>query len=394
MKKRVLFAYNAMNIGGSTTSLLSILTHLDYSKYDVDLLLNFNTGDLLTYIPEQVHLLPPAWKYWGNQKIEKLHRFTSPRFIYHYIKSCRIAKKSGVPIHAAQYREWKDIEFQRDLSDEYDVAIAFLEGDRCKYVARHVKAKRKIAWIHVNYKDAKFDPAYDRDTMRAFDNICLVSQDCKRDFDDLFPELTYRTCVVENILSASLIRKRAEEEIEFKPDEGINFVTVCRISFGSKALDRAVRVFKKLKDDGKIGNLHWYIIGSGGDLPALNDMISEYGLQNNVFTLGQKVNPYPYLKDMSAFFLPSLWEGKPMCVTEGFMMGLPAIVTEYSSAHEQVMHMIDGYVMQNSEEGIYGGLKYILAHPDELAQWTYNVRSKDYSNKDEIERIEGIIDNG
>lgn len=159
-KLSVLFAYNAMNIGGSTTSLLSVLNHIDYDKYDVDLLLNFNTGPLLNLIPSKVNLLKPSYKY-TNKKQEYIHRFLSPKFLWHFLVSKLIIKKTGVPIHGPQYREWKDIEFQREIEKEYDVAVAFLEGDRCKFVARHVKAKRKIAWIHTNYIDAKFDPKYD-----------------------------------------------------------------------------------------------------------------------------------------------------------------------------------------------------------------------------------------
>lgn len=392
MKKKILFAYNAMNIGGSTTSLLSILNRLDYAKYDVDLLLNFNTGDLLSFIPDGVRLLDPAWKYWGDPKKEKLHRALSPRFLYHVARSKQIAKKTGVPIRAAQYREWKDIEFQRELPDEYDVAVAFLEGDRCKYVARHVKAKRKLAWIHINYKDSGFDPEYDRDTMCAFDRVCLVSGDCKTDFDALFPELADRTLVVENILAAEVIRKRAEEPADLMPDGDLRLVTVSRISFKSKALDRAVRALGRIKNEQGLGGLRWYIIGDGEDLPRLRELIAENGLDEHVYTLGKKVNPYPYLKEMTAFFLPSSWEGKPMCVTEGFIMGLPAIVTEYSSAREQVEHGVDGYVMENSEDGVYRGVKYVISHRDELERWRTNVAAKDYSNTEEIRRVEALID--
>ena len=39
MKKRVLFVYSTMMLGGSTTSLLSLLQNFDYEKYQVDLLL-------------------------------------------------------------------------------------------------------------------------------------------------------------------------------------------------------------------------------------------------------------------------------------------------------------------------------------------------------------------
>ena len=214
----MLFAYNAMNVGGSTTSLLSILNSLDYSKFDVDLLLNSNTGPFLDSIPKEVTLLPQARKY-TDRKTEYVHRLLSPRYLYHFWRSKQIVKTSGKAIQGAQYREWKDIDFFRSIDTEYDTAVAFLEGDRCKFVARHVKAKRKIAWIHVNYKDAGFNPAYDRDTMAVFDAIVLVSQECKTAFDEAFPELAHKTCVIENILASEYVRSRAAQDTAFAVDK-------------------------------------------------------------------------------------------------------------------------------------------------------------------------------
>ena len=58
-KKRILFVYYSMIVGGSTTSLLSVLNCLDREKYDIDLLYK-HEGPMMPYIPEDVHLLPEA----------------------------------------------------------------------------------------------------------------------------------------------------------------------------------------------------------------------------------------------------------------------------------------------------------------------------------------------
>lgn len=391
-KTKVLFAYNAMNIGGSTTSLLSILNGLDYTKFEVDLLLNTNTGPLLQSVPEKVNLLPQARKY-ADRKTEYFHRLLSPRYLYHFFRSKQIAKKSGFYIQGAQYREWKDIDFFRNVDAEYDTAVAFLEGDRCKFVARHIKAKRKIAWVHVNYKDAGFDPQYDRDTMAVFDAIVLVSQDCKAAFDQAFPELSHKTCVVENILATEYIRGRAAQGDCFAVDtDKLNLVTVCRINFRSKGLDRAVVAMDRLKEEGLLENVMWYILGDGPDKNTLQDMIRDAGLESHIQPLGEQLNPYCYMGNMDCFFLPSRWEGKPMAVTEAFMMGLPAVVAEYTSAHEQIRHGVDGFVMDNSTEGIYEGLKHIITHPEKLGGWKETVLQTEYSNVQEIAKVEQLID--
>lgn len=391
-KKKILFVTNAMVIGGSTTSLLSILSRLDYSKYDVDLALYINKGELFHLIPKEVNLLPPIRKY-ENNKQEYFHRILSLRYMFHFLISRVIEKKDKVGMHGAQYLEYKDVEFLRHIDKKYDVAVAFLEGFSCKYVAKHIEANRKIAWIHVNYSDSGFNPKYDKDSMSVFDRIVLVSEDNKQSFDYNFPMLASKSMVIENILSTEFVRNRGKEKRELIVDkQPINLVTVCRITFESKALDRALEVFYKIKNEQADFNIKWYIVGDGGDFTSLKKLVIERNMQDDIVLLGGKVNPYPYLRDMDMFFLPSRREGKPMSVTEAFMMGLPALVTEYSSAREQVRDGVDGIIVENSEQGIYGGLLKIIEHPEIIDELKKNVIATDYSNVEEMKKVEALID--
>ena len=80
-----------------------------------------------------------------------------------------------------------------------------------------------------------------------------------------------------------------------------------------------------------------------------------------------------------------------MVVSEAFMMGLPALVTEYSSAREQVRDGVDGIIVENSEQGIYEGLSKIIDNPEIIDRLKQNVLNTDYSNVDEMEKILDII---
>ena len=81
-----------------------------------------------------------------------------------------------------------------------------------------------------------------------------------------------------------------------------------------------------------------------------------------------------------------------MVVTEAFMMELPALVTEYSSAREQVRDGIDGIIVENSEQGIYDGLLKIIDHPEIIEELKKNVLATDYSNVEEMKKVEALID--
>lgn len=391
-KKKLLFVTNGMVIGGSTTSLLSILNQLDYSKYDVDLALYLKTGEWLDKIPKSVSNIFEIRKYI-DKKEEYIHRLLSPKYMYHFCVSKIIDHRDKVGMHGAQYLEYKDAEFLNKIDQEYDVAIAFLEGFSCKYVARYITAKKKIAWIHVNYIDSKFNPKYDAESMKAFKRIVLVSDDCNISFNKCFPELQKRTVVIENILSNKHVQRMAEDTIDFFADNTkTNLVTTCRITFESKALDRALAAFNRAKQSTERFNLRWYIIGDGSDYDFLRILIKNNNLQDDIILLGKKSNPFPYLKKMDMFFLPSKREGKPMAVTEAFMMGLPALVTEFSSAREQVRDGVDGMIVDNSEQGVYEGLLKIIEHPEIIEDLKKNVLQTDYSNVEEMKKIEALIE--
>lgn len=394
--KKILFVYPEMMIGGSTTSLLSVLYSLDFTKYEVDLLLFRNRGEWLKDIPEKVKLLKPCYKY-PNNKQRIFHQLLSPRFMIQKIAAKVIEKKYGSAKLGQQYLEMKDVDFFEETEEIYDIAVAFLEGQACKYIVNHVKADKKIGWIHIDYKASGFSSAYDLESMSQMDKIVTVSEECRKSFVECFPILSNKTVMIENILSSTHLEIMSQkEEVIFRPDFScLNLVTSCRIAFVSKGLDRAVSVIARMKRDNISGfeNLRWYIIGDGNDLSALKRMVKEAELEQTIIMLGAKTNPYPYLKNMSLFFLPSYWEGKPMAVTEGQILGLPALITDYASAKEQVRTGVDGMIVENSEDGIYRGLKYVLMHPEKVEEWKQNVIKKDYSNQKDIEKIEALFDN-
>ena len=193
--KKILIAYPAMMLGGSTTSLLSILYNIDYTKYDVSLSLAFHTGDWMDDIPKEVKLLEPAYLY-QDKKSRYIHRLLSPKFMFTKITAKLMELRDGNPVHSQQYLGMKDVDFYRDIKEEYDVVIAFLEGRTCKYVANHVNAKRKVAWIHVDYKDSRRCPEYDMQSLSKFDKIVHVSTKCYDSFCEMFPCFKDRSCVI------------------------------------------------------------------------------------------------------------------------------------------------------------------------------------------------------
>ena len=113
-------------------------------------------------------------------------------------------------------------------------------------------------------------------------------------------------------------------------------------------------------------------------------MIKQEGLEDIIYPIGVRNNPIPYLKKADCFLLPSRHEGKPMVITESFIMGVVPVVTEYTSAHEQIRDGVDGLVFSNNDEALYEGLKKVIENPKLLDELRNNIINTDYGNEKEI----------
>jgi glycosyltransferase involved in cell wall biosynthesis len=392
--KKILFVYTKMIIGGSTTSLLAILNNLDYSRYDVDLLLYEKGGDLFHLIPKEVHVLVQGNKYLPGSMKLFFKRMTSLAYVKDYIKSRILSLKYKNPLIKQQIMSYQSAKFSRIPPEHYYTAISFLEFWPSIIVSRYINAERKITWLHIDYKGTCLVPSLDKMCFMKFNKIVLVSEGCLHNFVDVFPELMNKSIFIENIISAKMLIQLSKEpicDIDIS-DFNINMITVCRIVFTPKGLDRGVRAIYRLKEEGLADSLRWYIIGEGEDFDALSKMISRYKLEKSIILLGKKVNPFPYVSIMDLFFLPSLYEGKPIVITEAMILGIPSMVCEYKSAEKQIKNGIDGIIIDNNDEAIYKGLKDILLHPERLESLKKMIKTQ--SEYGDINRIYEIIDGG
>lgn len=389
MKQSILIVYSKMIIGGSTTSLLSLLNSLDYEQYSVDLLLYDHTGQLQEQINPSIHLLPPM-----GEKISTIKKMCRPNFWVTALKSRVLSKKNRNSLIKGQYMSKYEALACPKLKKYYDVAISFLEFWPMEYVARRVCADKKIGWIHSDILTAGLIKGINDSTYQVFDKIVLVSQSCKNNMDAIYPEFSQKTVVIQNLLSEKTVKSMAQVSTEIKMEGFPLFVTVCRIDFASKGLDRAVAAFSILKEKGELPEqAKWYIIGGGGDEEKLREMIWQNNLESHIILLGSHSNPYSIEKDADFFLLPSRYEGKPMAITEAQMLGVIPVVCRYASADEQIKSGVDGLVVDNTDENIYQVLKEIFEGHYSIEAMKKYILFHDYSNMEEIEKFYRLIQN-
>jgi len=394
--KKILIIYPSMMVGGSTTSLLSILNEIQYTEYSVDLLLLSQKGKLYNLIPKEVNILPFAMPNSEGIKF-KLKKMLSVQSLLNLIRGKYYDSISDNSNIRSQIMQSDTLRFCKMLNQTYDVAISFLEGWPLYYLTEKVISKKKIAWLHVDYLEAGLKPEIDKKFLNKVDRIVLVSDFCKEHFDKLFPEFNKKSIVIENILSQKVICKRAEEHIEYKLPQyeckELRFVSTCRIVFYHKGIDRALKAFSDIKKTGHLPQkFAWYIIGDGQDSDSLIKLVNEYELNDYIFPCGEHTNPLPLVKMCEVFFLPSRYEGKPIAVTEAQMLGLLPIVTKYSSANEQISSGVNGLIIENNDESLKKFLVNIFDNKIDLQPYTDNVSKYDYSNPEEFAKVIDLIE--
>ncbi|MBR2043688.1 MAG: glycosyltransferase [Clostridia bacterium] len=390
-KKKILIVYPLMMMGGSTTSLLSLLHNIDKEKYEVDLLLYRNTGDLLSEIPDDVRLLPATKKYGG--RFGKLVKVVILIFSGYLFKGFFANRKKGKKgCSNAVLEECQAKYFSRKVKQQYDYAISFLEGWSNRYLAFNVNADKKYAWIHSTFSKTTDDVKFEKRWIEKVDKVVFVTDACKNEFDVLLPEYADKSIIVANIIDSTVIRKRAlliendESYNNFVNNKKTKIVTVCRITINTKGLDRIVDTVKNLKADGY--EFLWYIIGDGPDKSSLDELISKADVSDCLVTVGQKMNPYPFIKEADFMCMPSRYEGKPMVVTESMILGVPAVVTEYLSAHDQIKHGVEGLVLSNNDNSLYSALKALISDKETINKMKKYLSENEYGNGEYIEYIQ------
>ncbi len=151
MKKRILFVIDSLICAGAEKSLITLLSLIDYSRYDVDLQLFKYGGEFEKYLNKNVNLLPPFQyttfieKSLSKQLFSLIHIKNIKMFLMRILYSTllRVNHQLNNAMIARIY--WQTIGNCIEKSPiSYDYAIAYAQGVPTFYVIDKVHAKKKI----------------------------------------------------------------------------------------------------------------------------------------------------------------------------------------------------------------------------------------------------------
>lgn len=411
MKPRIFIAIHYMHLGGAEISLIGLLQALDPKKVDVDLFVYSHEGELMKQIPDYVNLLPeiPAYKMFERpmkEVLKKGHlsvlfaRMKAKMRMRSYLRKKQTIDGSAIMGFLGE--EMSKVVSDINPSVEYDLAISFLTPHN--FVRDHVRAKKKMCWIHTDYTRIDVNAELELPIWDSFDYIASISSEAAKTFLQVFPTLAPKIIEIENILSSAFVRDRAEE---FDAQNSlliahssqltaykkyINLLSVGRFC-EAKNYDNVPYICKRtleiLKD--KNIDIRWYIIGFGADENLIRQKIAEAGMQEHVIILGKKENPYPYIKVCDIYVQPSRYEGKSVTVREAQMLYKPVVVTNYPTASSQIQDGKDGVIVPLNNEGCAKGLVEFILDKQKQEHIIEYLKAHDYGNVGEVEKIYNLI---
>lgn len=394
--KKILFVINTLGQAGAETALLELLRQIDPKQYEVSLFVLMGQGEMISRVPDTVKICNRTFRDCSVLSAEgrkglvrtilkaMLRRGTVLRLLPYLVKNFLAMRKRGKILPDKLL--WRVLSDGADrLQEEYDLAVAYLEGGSTYYVADWVRAKRKAAFVHVDYAQAGYTKDLDLDCYRKYTKVFAVSDEVKTAFLKVYGEYAGKTEVFHNILNPESIRSKAQSGQGFaEPFEGIRIVSVGRLT-AQKAFEVSIDAMKLVKDAGR--KVRWYVFGEGDQRKMLEERIAKLGLKEDFLLPGAVSNPYPYMKQADIYVHASRFEGKSIAIQEAQILGKPILVSDCSGNREQVIQDVDGLLCEFCAEGICEGILQLLDDADRRERLGRAAAEKNKAENTEIVKL-------
>lgn len=357
-KTRILFINGHMRSGGVERALLSILENIDYSIYEVTLLLIEQGEDFLSEIPKEVKVIHKPLErsfisftslllsvirnrdYWPDLKFRilwELATYTGNSIFQYYRKDLKI-------------------------ETEYDVVIAFRPGLSTKLVSI-TNSNKKLAWWHHGcmHDEIGVRKQLIRD-WQSFDKVVTVSEVVAEMLREMSLELGTKVKVINNIVDSEDIVVKGDEECDVYSLDKFNIVSVSRLVI-EKKFEIIPEIAAILKKRGIV--FKWHIIGDGPRRSNIENEISKQDVSDIVILHGNKFNPYPWIKQADLMVHVSPVESFGLVLTEAMALGTPCIAVE-SAGSREIINKVNGIRVKFSAEEIAEAIIAIIENPNRL----------------------------
>ncbi|MBR0047420.1 MAG: glycosyltransferase [Bacteroidaceae bacterium] len=344
-KKKILFINGHLNAGGVERSLVDVLRHFDYGKYEVDLLLLEGTGDYLEEIPQNVNVIMYSLNDAGGPLLSTCWKnLVHGRWVLLFYRFLMLlSSKRGNEV-----MRWARPMFCNG-NRRYNVVIGYRPNMATTFAAYTFHADRRLAWWHHGEMNIcgrhRIELAHEYERMDA---VIAVSESSAQLVKETFPDIKEKVRVIPNMLCVEEIREKAQSEVINMSSACCNIISVGRMS-PEKNMAFCVDVAWELRE--RMFSFHWYMVGDGVDMELVKRKIEKNNLTDWFTITGNLPNPYPYIQSADLLFHPSLVESQGLTVLEAMALGTPVVVVESAGPKEFIENGVNG-IMIVAEVGV------------------------------------------
>ena len=131
----------------------------------------------------------------------------------------------------------------------------------------------------------------------------------------------------------------------------------------------------------------------GEDLENLKQQIAKYKLKDRFVLLGNRENPYPFIKKADIYCQTSRFEGKSIAIDEAKILNKPIVVTNFSTVHDQLIHDKTALICDMNAQSIAKNIEMLYKNKKSRTLFSQILSTKDYGNEDEILKFYEMIKN-
>lgn len=379
-KKSLLIYGGPFMQNGITTSLLNLLHSIDKEKYVITLVVN--PGSIASEhirianfekIPSEVNIVGRVGRMNLSLEDRFVHSINNRDYTLYSKEAQQVLQNS-----------WKH-EFKRVFGDgRFDSLIHFEGYDRFwagVFSSQSDKCSTSIFMHNSMYEEYTLKFPYLKSIFGYYQSIdkCIsVSKqtmqlninNISKQFDVNLDKFDY----CDNLQNPASLLLQAEESLSVE-DEGLFdtfdddklFITVGRLSI-EKDHKKLINSFSRFLSFYPKSRL--IIIGDGPLKHELTKEISNLNLENRVFLLGIRTNPFALIKRADCFVLSSNHEGQPMTLLEAMILKKPIIATNIIGSRS-VLEDRPGHLVENSEEGLLQGMSDFIEGKLDFGSFDY-----------------------
>ena len=379
-KIKILFRHRSMEMGGVEKVMLSVINNLNPEKFEISVCLNINQGELRNEFPHHIRkffLAKGSEDFSKNPILKKIQLLIRRKKLNHLRKNPEIIDR-------------------KYLQESYDVEIGMTYNDFESVINSSNKNSKKIGWFHSEINLPKLQPLVPKilEQFPLFDHMIYCSENIKNMMHKEYPALQYpEESVIINAIPIEEIKKKSLEQISDFPSKKIpTFISIGRLHT-RKGYHKLIEAHAQLIEQGF--NHEIIILGEGEEKANLQNQIKEANAETSFHLLGNKMNPYPYLKNADFFIMSSESEAWPLVIAEAMILQKPIIATNTGDVSKMIKHQETGYLIDYDTNKMYKAMKKFLTEPGFVENIKGNLIDieKEFDNKKIFDAVENILTN-